>query len=138
MRIYDKRDGISSFPLVFDQLEDLEFYCYWSILWPIEFAGSNNLKRLKLYGGYEPNFGEYQLKEIVEKWPNLEEVSLQFDNIKEIRFLMSNLKQLKKIVIQDVKDRGRENDFVELASNLGSGWKVEELDVKDVIIITKT
>lgn len=131
VRFYDKRDELEGFPLVFDQLEELELRCYWLSDYRVEFAHRNNLKKLTLFSEYEEGLDS---TEIINRWPNLEEVSLQID-VDEAIYLMDRLIHLKKIEMHG----SSEINITELTSKIGKEWKVEEstIDYEQVFTITK-
>lgn len=136
VRIYDKRVDLPELPIEFDKLEEVEFYCYWLVLERIKFARPNNLKKLKVYMGYEPMFDDSDIMKIVDQWPNLEEISIQIERPEQVLLLMENLEHLKKIIINDLyTDYAKE--LVGLHSKIGEEWKMNE-KVDDEIVITKT
>lgn len=134
VRIYDKRVDLPELPIEFDKLEEVEFYCYWSVLDRIQFARPNNLKKLKVYMGYEPMFNDSDIMKIVNQWPNLEEISIQIERPELVLLLME--KHLKKIIINDLyTDYAKE--LVGLQSQIDKEWKMNE-KVDDEIVIIKT
>lgn len=132
VRIFDENDDLDDFPLQFNQLEELDFNCYWSILRRIEFARKNDLKKLTLYTGLEPSYSLSELTTIVNQWPNLEEISLQLEHPDEVCFLMNNLKHLKKVVINNIATDEYQTNFVnELPSKIAEckDWKITKNEV---------
>lgn len=131
IRFYDKRDELEGFPLVFDQLEELDLRCYWLTDDRVEFAHRNKLKKLTLFSEYEEGL---ELTEIISRWPNLEEVSLQIDGVDDAVFLMEGLIHLKKIEMHGSSKK----NIAEFTSKIGKEWKVEESTIDcEQVTITK-
>lgn len=131
--IYDKSVVVKT-PLEFKQLEELELSCYRSVLSRIDFARSNNLKKLKIHAQNEPSFSRSQLMKIIKQWPHLEEISLQLEQIDNAILLMDNLKHLKKLEITDVWTFDHEQNFAGLKSKIRNDWKIEQGNQSDYVI----
>lgn len=80
---------------------------------------------------YDPSYSRSDLITIVNKWPELEEISLQLKHPNQVSFLMDNLKHLKRIVINNVETDEDDANFDGLSHKIEEykDWKITNKEI---------